>query len=91
MTTRETINHVDANSGQRIVRPDVIIANYLNHMITQADQNRESNTRFVYKDATRKYIEECLSDEEVFMMGVETCLNTLLKHWRDYRKTHPEQ
>ena len=90
MTIRETTN-VDANSGQRIVRPDVIIANYLQHMVSEAHKNREKNTRFVYKDATRMYIQESLTDEEVFMMGTETCLNTLLKHWRDYRKTHPDK
>ena len=85
-------NHDDASQGQsesnKIVRPDHIIANYIDYMLLEYEKSVVENKRFVFKAATSNYIDTQLNNEEIYMMGSDKCLNSLLKFWRDYRKAN---
>ena len=76
---------IEAN---KIVRPDHIIANYIDYMLLEHEKSIVENKRFVFKAATSNYIDTQLNNEEIYMMGSDKCLNSLLKFWRDYRKAN---
>ena len=78
----------EREKSERIVRPDHIVAHYIDYMLSEHVKHKKQNKRFVYKTVTVQFIENELNDEEIFMMGLDKCLNCLLKHWRDYRKSH---
>ena len=75
---------------EKIVRPDHIIASYIDFMIAEHEKAQANKRRFVFKAVTNVYISKKLNDEEIYMMGSEKCLNSLLKHWRDYRKANED-
>ena len=89
MTEQDSENDNDEIST-KVVHPDHIIAHYIDFMLAQHEKCQSENKRFVFKAYTNAYIASELSNEEIYMMGSEKCLNTLLKHWRDYRNTHPD-
>ena len=87
----EAENDVETKSlASKVVHPDHIVAHYIDFMLAQYETCRADNKRFVFKAYTNAYIASELSAEEVYMMGSDKCLNSLLKQWRDYRKDHPD-
>ena len=74
----------------KVVRPDHIIARYIDYMLAEHTKLTAEGTRFVFKAATNQFIDSYLNNEEIYMMGSEKCLNSLLKYWRDYRKTNAD-
>ncbi len=75
---------------EKVVRPDHIVASYIDFMLAEYEKARSEKKRFVFKAITNVYINKELNDEEIYMMGSEKCLNSLLKHWRDYRKANED-
>ena len=76
--------------GTKVVHPDHIIAHYIDFMLAQHEKCQTEKKRFVFKAYTNAYIASELDDEEIYMMGSDKCLNSLLKHWRDYRRANPD-
>lgn len=74
----------------KVVRPDHIIAHYIDFMLAQYEKCQAEKKRFVFKAYTNAYIASELNEEEIYMMGSDKCLNSLLKQWRDYRRVNPE-
>lgn len=93
--SNELMTETDCNSDEqdvasKVVHPDHIIAHYIDFMLAQYEKCRADKKRFVFKAYTNAYIASELNDEEIYMMGSDKCLNSLLKHWRDYRRSNPD-
>ena len=93
--SKELMAEANCNSDEqeidsKVVHPDHIIAHYIDFMLGQHEKCRADKKRFVFKAYTNAYIASELNDEEIYMMGSDKCLNSLLKHWRDYRRTNPD-
>lgn len=81
-------NHNSSNNDGRIVEPNYIVAQYIDYMLAEFEKNRSQEGRFVFKTVTAQFIDDELNEEQIYMMGSDKCLNSLLKHWREYRKIH---